>query len=92
METEPVLGSRNASRLVEELYAGDPHVQFCEGVAPRKWQGRLYSTHITSQSFSRWVNILARHAEDREYKFRRPRHLSYILSSLIGFFIAHLTI
>ena len=29
METEPVLGSRNASRLVEELYAGEPHVQLC---------------------------------------------------------------
>ena len=52
----------------------------------------VYSTHITSQSFFRLVNILACHAEDREYKFRRPRHLSYILSSLIGFFIAHLTI
>ena len=24
-----VLGSRNASRLVEELYAGDLHVQLC---------------------------------------------------------------
>ena len=52
METEPALGSRNASRLVEELYAGEPHVQFCEGVAPRKWQGRLYSTHVSN--YDKW--------------------------------------
>ena len=38
------LGSSNARRFVDEPYAGDPHVRFCEGVAPRKWQGRLYST------------------------------------------------
>jgi len=39
-----VLGSRNARRSVEEPCAGEPHARFCEGVAPRKSQGRLYST------------------------------------------------
>jgi len=30
-----VFSSRNASRLVDEPYAGDLLVRFCEGVAPR---------------------------------------------------------
>ena len=74
-----VLGSRNASRLVEELYAGDPHVQFCEGVAPRKWQGRLYSTHNRFDgSWDRWfkrigswgkINILYVSPEQRKREY-----------------------
>ena len=43
-ENGTVLGSRNARRSVEEPCAGEPHARFCEGVAPRKSQGRLYST------------------------------------------------
>ncbi len=33
------ISSSNASRLVDEPYAGKPHVRFCEGVAPRNCRG-----------------------------------------------------